>query len=72
MRFSAFQTLAGAVVAFLLLLPVFASAQIPRENAIQTDLLAETLSPAPSANKLRSTCCRISMRFKTTATRAKR
>lgn len=47
MRFSAFKTLFGVFAAFLLLLPAIAAAQLPRENAIQTDLLAETLSPAP-------------------------
>ncbi|WP_299324468.1 protein-disulfide reductase DsbD domain-containing protein [Parasphingopyxis sp.] len=47
MRFSALQTIYGLVAAFFCLLPAVAPAQVPRENAIQADLLAETDVPTP-------------------------
>ncbi|MGP1352302.1 MAG: protein-disulfide reductase DsbD family protein [Parasphingopyxis sp.] len=47
MRFSALQSIYGLVAAFFCLLPAAAPAQVPRENAIQADLLAETDAPAP-------------------------
>lgn len=47
MRFSLMKTVFGLIAAFFCLLPVAASAQVPRDNAIQTALLAETETPAP-------------------------
>ena len=47
MRFSALKTIFAAVAAFFCLLPAIALAQAPRENAIQVDLLSETMAPAP-------------------------
>jgi len=46
-RFSLMKTVFGLIAAFCCLMPVVASAQVPRENAIQTALLAETETPAP-------------------------
>lgn len=47
MRFSDMRLVIGLFAAFFLLLPVAAPAQVPRDNAIQTALLAETQTPAP-------------------------
>ena len=47
MRFSLMKTVFGLIAAFLCMMPVLVSAQVPRENAIKTALLAETEAPAP-------------------------
>lgn len=47
MRFSALKTVVALVAALFCLLPAVATAQVPRENAIQADLLSEAAAPAP-------------------------
>jgi thiol:disulfide interchange protein/DsbC/DsbD-like thiol-disulfide interchange protein len=46
-RFSLMKSVIGLLAAFFCLLPVVATAQVPRDNAIKTELLAETQAPAP-------------------------
>lgn len=47
MRLSVLKAVFALLAAFMALLPVIAPAQLPRANAIQTALLAETMTPAP-------------------------
>lgn len=47
MRFSLMKTVIGMIAAFFCLMPVYASAQIPRENAITAELVSDTSAPGP-------------------------